>query len=103
MPSSLQRKVVLLLLLKEKNDNTNDKYDEILVSIKDTGTGIHPEVLPKLFTKFATKSPIAGTGLGLFICKNILEMHGGKIWATNNKKKDKGVGSTFTFSLPVKK
>ena len=57
------------------------KYNEILVSIKDTGTGIHPEVLPKLFTKFATKSPIGGTGLGLFISKSIIEMHGGKIWA----------------------
>ena len=74
-----------------------------LVSIKDTGTGIHPAVLPKLFTRFATKSPIAGTGLGLFICKSIIEMHGGKIWATNNKEKDKDDrGSTFTFSLPVK-
>ena len=93
----------ITVIVERKEDNTNDKYDEILVSIKDTGTGIHPEVLPKLFTRFATKSPIAGTGLGLFICKNILEMHGGKIWATNNKEKDKGVGSTFTFSLPVKK
>ena len=93
----------ITVIVERKEDNTNDKYDEILVSIKDTGTGIHPEVLPKLFTRFATKSPIAGTGLGLFICKNIIEMHGGKIWATNNKEKDKGVGSTFTFSLPVKK
>ena len=93
----------ITVIVERKEDNTNDKYDEILVSIKDTGTGIHPEVLPKLFTRFATKSPIAGTGLGLFICKSIIEMHGGKIWATNNKEKDKGVGSTFTFSLPVKK
>ena len=93
----------ITVIVERKEDNTNDKYDEILVSIKGTGTGIHPEVLPKLFTRFATKSPIAGTGLGLFICKNILEMHGGKIWATNNKEKDKGVGSTFTFSLTVKK
>ena len=92
----------ITVIVERKKDNTNDKYDEILVSIKDTGTGIHPEVLPKLFTKFATKSPIAGTGLGLFISKSIIEMHGGKIWATNNKEKDKGVGSTFTFSLPCK-
>ena len=54
MPSSLQMKVVLLLLFNEKKD-INSKSDEILVSIKDTGTGIHHEVLPKLFTKFATK------------------------------------------------
>ena len=76
------------------------KEKEILVSIKDTGTGIHSEVLPKLFTKFATKSSIAGgTGLGLFISKSIIEMHGGRIWATNNKE---GVGATITFTLPIK-
>ena len=91
----------ITVIVERKKDNNNN-YNKILVSIKDTGTGIHPEVLPKLFTKFVTKSPIAGTGLGLFISKNIIEMHGGKIWATNNKEKDKGVGSTFTFSLPVK-
>ena len=89
----------ITIIVERKKDNTNDKYDEILVSIKDTGTGIHPEVMSKLFTKFVTKSPIAGTGLGLFISKSIIEMHGGKIWATNNKEKDKGIGSTFTFSL----
>ena len=75
------------------------KENEILVSIKDTGTGIHSEVLPKLFTKFATKTLTAGTGLGLFISKSIIEMHGGKIWATNNKE---GVGATITFTLPIK-
>ncbi len=93
----------ITVIVERKKDNPNDKYDEILVSIKDTGTGIHPEVLPKLFTRFATKSPIAGTGLGLFISKSIIEMHGGKIWAYNNDEKDKDDrGSTFTFSLPVK-
>jgi signal transduction histidine kinase len=50
-----------------------------------------------LFTKFATKSE-KGTGLGLFICKNIVEAHGGKIWAKNN---DDGKGATFSFSLPL--
>ena len=92
----------ITVIVEIKKDNTNDKSDEIFISIKDTGTGIHPEVLPKLFTRFATKSPIAGTGLGLFISKSIIEMHGGKIWATNNTEKDKGEGSTFTFSLPLK-
>ena len=72
-------KVVLLLLFKRKEN-------KILVSIKDTGTGIHSEVLPKLFTKFATKTLTGGTGLGLFISKSIIEMHGGRIWATNNKE-----------------
>ena len=92
----------ITVIVEVKNDNTNDKSDEIFISIKDTGTGIHPAVLPKLFTRFVTKSSIAGTGLGLFICKSIIEMHGGKIWATNNTEEDKGVGSTFTFSLPLK-
>ena len=102
-PFKFTKEGSITVIVERKEDNSNDKYDEILVSIKDTGTGIHPEVLPKLFTRFATKSPIAGTGLGLFICKNIIEMHGGKIWATNNKEKDReDVGSTFTFSLPVK-
>jgi signal transduction histidine kinase len=96
--------ITIIVKERKKNDIINGKSDEILVSIKDTGTGIHPEILPKLFTKFSTKSTIAGgTGLGLFISKNIIEMHGGRIWATNNNEENKeDVGSTFTFSLPVK-
>ena len=70
---------------------------EALISIKDRGTGIDPEVLPRLFTKFATKAE-KGTGLGLFISKGIVEAHGGKIWAENNKD---GNGATVTFSLPL--
>ena len=80
-------------LAVEKKDNNQ----EILVNIQDTGTGIHPEILPRLFTKFATKSEI-GTGLGLFISKSIVEAHGGKIWAENNPGSN---GTTFTFSLPL--
>jgi signal transduction histidine kinase len=78
------------------------KYNDnnIVVSIKDTGTGIHPEMLPKLFTKFATKSQTGGTGLGLFISKSIIEAHGGKMWAENNNC-DGGRGATFAFNLPV--
>jgi two-component system, OmpR family, sensor histidine kinase VicK len=72
-------------------------HREALISIKDTGTGIDPEVMPRLFTKFATKAE-KGTGLGLFISKGIVEAHGGKIWAENNKD---GKGATFTFSLPL--
>jgi two-component system sensor histidine kinase VicK len=77
------------------------KYNnrEILVSIQDTGSGIHPEILPRLFTKFASKSEI-GTGLGLFISKSIIEAHGGKIWGENNPD---GRGATFSFSLPLEK
>jgi signal transduction histidine kinase len=55
--------------------------------------------MPRLFTKFATKSQTGGTGLGLFICKGIIEAHGGKIWAENNKDGERG--ATFSFSLPL--
>ena len=72
--------------------------DEIVVSITDTGTGIDSEILPRLFTKFATKSK-TGTGLGLFISKNIIQAHGGKIWGKNNYPE--GKGATFGFSLPL--
>ncbi|MDQ4013270.1 MAG: HAMP domain-containing histidine kinase, partial [Thermoproteota archaeon] len=71
---------------------------EAIVSIKDTGSGIDPEILPRLFSKFVTKSDTGGTGLGLYICKNIIDAHGGKIWAENNSE---GRGATFTFSLPT--
>ena len=71
---------------------------EVAVSIKDTGTGIDPEIFPRLFTKFATKSD-RGTGLGLFICKSIVEAHGGKIWAKNNSDGKKG--ATFAFNIPL--
>ena len=71
---------------------------EVIVRIRDTGSGIHHEVLPRLFSKFVTKSDVGGTGLGLFICKSIIESHGGKIWAENNSE---GRGATFTFSLPT--
>jgi signal transduction histidine kinase len=77
---------------KDKDDNF------ILLSIRDTGTGIDSEMLPKLFTKFATKSQTGGTGLGLFISKSIIERHGGKMWAENNSD---GKGATFAFSLPI--
>lgn len=69
----------------------------ILVSITDTGLGIDDKVKPKLFTKYATSS-YNGTGLGLYICKNIIEAHGGKIWAKNNMNKN---GATFSFKIPI--
>ena len=74
-----------------------EKKDEVVVTVKDTGSGIDPKILPKLFMKFVTTSPI-GTGLGLYISKNIIEAHGGKIWATNNFDR---IGSSFTFTLPI--
>jgi two-component system, OmpR family, sensor histidine kinase VicK len=79
------------------------KEDCVLVKIKDTGSGIAPEIIPRLFTKFATKSD-EGTGLGLFISKAIVEAHGGRIWAENNEEGEKRTGgSTFTFSLALTK
>ena len=78
--------------------------EEVVIAIKDTGTGIDPELMPRLFTKFATKS-YQGTGLGLFIAKSIVEAHGGKMWAENNNKGSdsdrKHKGATFYFTLPV--
>jgi two-component system sensor histidine kinase VicK len=71
---------------------------DVIVSVKDSGEGIHPDIFSRLFTKFTTKS-FTGTGLGLFISKSIVEAHGGKIWAENN---DNRKGATFTFSLPIK-
>ena len=69
----------------------------VIISVKDAGSGIDPEIMPRLFTKFATRSN-TGTGLGLFISKGIVESHGGKIWAQNNLD---GKGATFSFSLPL--
>ena len=85
-----------------KNDNTSSSIsnhdDEVIISIKDRGTGIDPSIEDKLFSKFATKSD-AGSGLGLYISKGIVESHGGRIWAENNP--DGGNGATFSFSLPI--
>ena len=70
---------------------------QAIVSINDTGIGIDPGIMPRLFEKFASKS-FQGTGLGLYICKGIIEAHGGRIWAENNTG---GKGATFSFSLPI--
>ena len=73
------------------------KDKDVIVTVEDTGVGIDPEILPRLFSKFVTKSE-KGTGLGLYISKNIVEKHGGKIWAENNAD---GKGATFVFSIPI--
>ncbi len=70
----------------------------VIVSVKDNGPGIDHQIIPILFSKFVTKSD-KGTGLGLYICKNIIEAHDGKIWAENNTE---GSGAIFSFSLPTK-
>ena len=78
-----------------------DDEEIIVISIKDTGIGIDSEMFPKLFSKFASKS-YQGTGLGLFICKSIVEAHDGKIWAENNNNNtQEKKGATFYFTLPA--
>jgi signal transduction histidine kinase len=74
--------------------------EKVIVSVKDTGKGISKEILPKLFSKFTTSDSSKGTGLGLYICKSIVEAHGGEIWAENNLDGNKG-GATFSFKLPI--
>jgi signal transduction histidine kinase len=70
--------------------------DQILVAVEDSGTGIEPENVDRLFNAFFTTKP-DGIGMGLSICRSIIERHGGRIWATRNS----GVGSTFQFTLPA--
>jgi PAS domain S-box-containing protein len=77
--------------------------EEIRVSVADTGIGIPKEALDKIFDKFyqvheRTHTDISGTGLGLSIAKEIVQLHGGKIWAES----EKGKGAKFTFTLPYK-
>lgn len=81
-------------------DTTRNK-GEVIVKVKDTGSGIPAHILPRLFSKFATDSS-EGIGLGLYISKSIIESHGGRIWAENNYNSLKGQkGATFAFSLPI--
>lgn len=88
---------------KAMTDAANDSLTQInseklvLIAIRDEGKGIDAEILPRLFTKFATKSN-QGTGLGLYIAKSIIEAHGGKIWVNSNIEER---GSTFYFTLPL--
>ena len=83
---------------KTMNSDNDEGGVDVVISVKDTGVGIDSEVLPRLFMKFTTKSETGGNGLGLFISKNIVEAHGGRIWAKNNND---GEGATFSFSLPI--
>lgn len=77
--------------LEKKND------DMLSAKITDNGPGIPINIKDKIFSKFVTGSR-SGTGLGLYICKNIVEKHGGQIWAENNAE----TGATFNFTLPLK-
>lgn len=89
----LDKEGLISISLEKKKENNDTNF--VIVQIKDNGEGIHPEIIRRLFTKFATKS-FYGTGLGLYICKEIIEMHQGKICGSNNNT---GQGATFSFEL----
>lgn len=89
------RKGTISITLEKREEYNGSRT--VVFRIKDNGSGINHEILPRLFTKFTTGSH-TGTGLGLFISKSIVEAHGGRIWAENNAD---GKGATFTFSLPI--
>ena len=99
--NSVECHTITTTIEKKKKDGSHD----VILSVRDTGVGISQEILPRLFTKFATKSNTGSTGLGLFISKNIVEAHGGRMWAENNNiNGHDGIekrGATFTFSLPL--
>jgi signal transduction histidine kinase len=82
---------------EKKREMNNNNHDVAIISVCDSGSGVDPDIMPRLFTKFSSKS-FSGTGLGLYICKNIIEAHGGRIWAENNNK---AKGATFSFTLPL--
>ena len=89
--NSSQEGIISVTTTIDSNSNS------VTVSVKDTGSGINPDIFPRLFSKFVTASE-KGTGLGLYISKKIIEAHGGKIWAENNKD---GEGAIFAFTLPL--
>jgi two-component system sensor histidine kinase VicK len=89
-----KRGMVFIGIEEIKQNNDLQKFVVVTVRLQDRGTGIDSEMLPRLFASRSCK----GTGLGLFICKSIVEAHGGRIWGETNAD-EKGV--TFTFSLPL--
>jgi signal transduction histidine kinase len=75
--------------------STRDQSDQVVVAVKDSGIGIDTENVNRMFEPFyTTKSQ--GTGMGLSICRSIIEAHGGRIWASGHD----GAGATFYFALP---
>ena len=96
--SKFTEKGKINLSIEKYNDDNNTNYAKI--RIQDTGTDIDSEILPRLFEKFATKSE-RGTGLGLYISKNIVEAYGGRIWMENNHNPNYSKGTVFLFTLPL--
>jgi signal transduction histidine kinase len=87
-----------IFVIVDKKKEGEEEKKVVIVSVKDTGEGIPEKILPKLFSKFSISNSTTGTGLGLYICKNIIEAHEGKIWAENNSDEN---GATFSFTLPI--
>ena len=103
-----QGQIIVSISYNKSNNGSNmmthlssteeNRKEQIIVSIKDTGKGIDSSIKDRLFQKFATES-VKGTGLGLYLSKKIIEAHEGRIWAENNI--DGSRGATFYFSLPL--
>ena len=87
-----------IFVIVDKKKEGKEEKKVVIVSVKDTGEGIAEKILPKLFSKFSISNSTTGTGLGLYICKNIIEAHDGRIWAENNSYEN---GATFSFTLPI--
>jgi len=84
-------------------DNSELDFDFIEINVQDTGIGIKPEDITKLFTEFTQLGSVytkeyAGTGLGLALTRKLVELHGGRIWVES----EFGKGSRFVFVIPVK-
>lgn len=82
---------------------TSDTGEFVEISVHDTGIGISPDDLQRLFQEFEQLEPSytkrhQGSGLGLALCKRLVELHGGRIWASSEGE---GRGSTFTFTIPA--
>jgi signal transduction histidine kinase len=73
-----------------------DESQRVLVAVRDSGTGLDAKTVDRLFDAFYTTKPL-GLGMGLAICRSIIEAHGGRLWATANA----GRGATFQFVLPI--
>jgi signal transduction histidine kinase len=94
--TSHNNQTIFVIVDKKKEGKGEKKL--VIVSVKDTGEGIPEKTLPKLFSKFSNSNSTTGTGLGLYICRNIIEAHQGRIWAENNADEN---GATFSFTLPI--
>ena len=79
------------LLISTRQDHTG-----VLVAVHDSGPGIDPEHLERVFNSFYTTKP-SGTGMGLSICRSIIDAHGGRLWAETNEPR----GVIFQFTLPA--